>query len=308
MQQCRGGPEQRAPYAEPRPRVYGGSGGRPARSAPGPHPLRAAGPCLRYGAQGTIGLLYALLGSAEAMVSGIRITLVLAAGCAGVLALSTHARADAGSGTERDPSLLCSDAVVLAERAEAIPRNLLGAIAQAESGRPVTEDRVAGPWPWTVTTGGTGLFFASKEEAMEAAAEALAAGRDNVDVGCLQINIGHHPDAFMSLEEAFDPLANAAYGAAYLRALFMETGSWPEAVGRYHSATPTRNSRYRAKVLDFWNSGKGKATPTAEAAAAEARRPAVPARERSASPATPLLDADVLGELKSRLQDLAPRQ
>ncbi len=112
----------------------------------------------------------------------------------------------------------------------------------------------------------------------------------------------------MSLEEAFDPLANAAYGAAYLRALFMETGSWPEAVGRYHSATPTRNSRYRAKVLDFWNQGKGKPAPVAEKNGPQMRREAPFDPGRRNPLGTRQFNADALGELKSRLEDLAPPQ
>jgi soluble lytic murein transglycosylase-like protein len=211
---------------------------------------------------------------------------------------------------EADAGLLCVEAIALVERAEAIPRNLLGAIAQAESGRPVAEDRVGGPWPWTVTTAGTGLFFRTKDEAMQAAAEALAIGQNNVDVGCLQINLGHHPDAFMTLEEAFDPLANAAYGAAFLRALFMETGSWPEAVGRYHSATPARNSRYRARVLDFWNQDRG-VVPRAAALAAPPAESPPEAPDRGVprgAPASPRFDAGALGEIKSRLGELAPGQ
>lgn len=237
----------------------------------------------------------------------VRILALLALGCASAV---TAAKAGSGvSAAEPDPGALCGEAIALAERAESIPRNLLGAIAQAESGRPVAEDRVGGPWPWTVTTGGSGLFFRSKEEAMQAAAEALAVGQANVDVGCLQINLGHHPDAFMSLEEAFDPLANAAYGAAFLRALFLETGSWPEAVGRYHSATPTRNSRYRAKVLDFWNQGRGATPPAADPSATEADGAPKPlAREAPrVAPGSPRLDTEALGELKTRLGDLAPR-
>jgi hypothetical protein len=239
---------------------------------------------------------------------GIRMAALLAAGCTGAFAGAFAGSAAAAAEAERDPGLLCSEAIALAERAEAIPRHLLGAIAQAESGRPLAADRRAGPWPWTVTARGTGLFFPSKEAAMEATAETLAVGDDNVDVGCLQINLGHHPDAFVNLEEAFDPLANAAYGAAYLRALVMETGSWPEAVGRYHSATPTRNTRYRAKVLDFWNHGRGTVPRAAEAVALEGQRPdaSAPAAPRAA-PASPHLDADVLGELRSRLEEMAPR-
>jgi hypothetical protein len=235
-----------------------------------------------------------------------RIAALLTLGCLGI---ATMAGAGAAAEPEEDAGLLCTEAIALAERAEAIPRNLLGAIAQAESGRPVAEDRVGGPWPWTVTTAGTGLFFRTREEAMQAAAEALAIGQDNVDVGCLQINLGHHPDAFVTLEEAFDPLANAAYAAAFLRALFMETGSWPEAVGRYHSATPSRNSRYRARVLDFWNQGRG-IVPRAQASAApqaESPRGASGPGTPGAAPASPRFDADALGEIKNRLEELAPR-
>jgi hypothetical protein len=240
-------------------------------------------------------------------MAGIRtkIAALLAACCIGSAVM---ARAEPAQ-PERDDGLLCTEAIALAERAEAIPRNLLGAIAQAESGRPVAEDRVGGPWPWTVTAAGTGLFFRTKDEAMQAAADALALGQDNVDIGCLQINLGHHPDAFMTLEEAFDPLANAAYGAAFLRALFMETGSWPEAVGRYHSATPTRNSRYRAKVLDFWNQGRGVVPPAAAAAAPAERPPEASGRSGAGgASASPRFDADALGEIKNRLGELAPRQ
>ena len=244
-------------------------------------------------------------------MAGTRIQLaaLLALGWLGMAAMARAEPAPAAQPEEEDAGLLCGEAIALAERAEAIPRNLLGAIAQAESGRPVAEDRVGGPWPWTVTTAGTGLFFRTKEEAMQAAADALAIGQDNVDVGCLQINLGHHPDAFMSLEEAFDPLANAAYGAAFLRALFLETGSWPEAVGRYHSATPGRNSRYRAKVLDFWNQGRG-IVPRAQASAAPeaGNRPAASnVDRRGVAPASPGLDADALGEIKDRLGGLGPR-
>ncbi|MBL8658931.1 MAG: transglycosylase SLT domain-containing protein [Rhodospirillales bacterium] len=206
--------------------------------------------------------------------------------------------------------------MALAERAMRIPRDLLAAIARAESGRPVAVDRVAGPWPWTVNAEGHGLFFDTKAEAMEKADALLTAGVRNIDVGCVQINLASHPDAFLDLEEAFDPLANATYGAAYLKALFMETGSWPEAVGRYHSPTRSRNSAYRDKVLDLWNRGRGRPVlitgdeqqarrhPALGAAAGTARLPAVGV----GAPSPPAgIGADAVDELRSRLEALAPR-
>jgi hypothetical protein len=89
----------------------------------------------------------------------------------------------------------------------------------------------------------------------------------------------------------------------------METGSWPEAVGRYHSATPSRNSRYRARVLDFWNQGRGIVPRTQASAAPQAESPrgALGPGAPVAAPASPRFDADALGEIKNRLEELAPR-
>lgn len=222
--------------------------------------------------------------------------------------------AEAATAGDADSGALCEQAVALAERAEQIPRHLLGAIAHAESGRPVATDRVAGPWPWTVNAGGQGLFFESKLAAMEAVDRLLARGERNIDVGCVQINLGFHPDAFLDLEEAFDPLANAAYGAVYLKALFMQTGSWPEAVGRYHSTTHSRNSAYRDKVLDLWNRGRGRAVlRTNDEQQARSRsspgRAAGAPRVSNGADRTGAQDfgEDAIDELKSRLGAMAPR-
>ena len=41
----------------------------------------------------------------------------------------------------------------------------------------------------------------------------------SIDIGCAQVNLMHHPDAFASLEQAFDPMANADYAARFLKQL-----------------------------------------------------------------------------------------
>jgi Transglycosylase SLT domain len=58
----------------------------------------------------------------------------------------------------------------------------------------------------------------------------------------------HHPDAFRDLAQAFDPAANADYGARFLSQLHDRTGSWPEAVAQYHSATRELGQDYQRKV------------------------------------------------------------
>ncbi|OYW08229.1 MAG: hypothetical protein B7Z53_05095, partial [Rhodospirillales bacterium 12-71-4] len=70
----------------------------------------------------------------------------------------------------------------------------------------------------------------------------------SMDVGCMQVNLRHHPDAFANLEEAFDPMANARYAARFLRALQARAGDWMTAAGHYHSQTPARAEAYRARL------------------------------------------------------------
>jgi hypothetical protein len=138
------------------------------------------------------------------------------------------------------------------ERSQDIPPGLLHAVALAESGRrhPFHGDSRA--WPWTVRSGPESFYLPSKELALSKVRELRAAGRSNIDVGCMQINLGHHPRAFASLDDAFDPVSNVAYGARFLKQLREETLSWAKATGRYHSADPDRGQAYRARVWRLW--------------------------------------------------------
>ncbi len=150
------------------------------------------------------------------------------------------------------PGLLCRAAIAAAERAQAIPAQLMAAIGRVESGR---KDEASGawhPWPWTVNAEGQGAYFNTKAEAVAAVRAMQARGTRSIDVGCMQVNLMHHPDAFGSLEQAFDPAANAAYAARFLRQLFGQTGAWPKAVALYHSATPELGGPYAAKVMAAW--------------------------------------------------------
>jgi len=73
-------------------------------------------------------------------------------------------------------------------------------------------------------------------------------GKVYVDVGCMQVDLRHHPNAFASLEEAFDPAANVAYGAQYLSGLASRYGDWLAATAFYHSSTPAEQRIYLAQV------------------------------------------------------------
>ena len=147
---------------------------------------------------------------------------------------------------------ICRAAIARVERATRIPKNLMQAIALVESGRPDPIKGANVAWPWTINAEGKGAYFATKAEAVAEVARLRARGVRSIDVGCMQVNLHHHGEAFASLEEAFDPLANALYAAAFLNQLKEETETWQRAVQRYHSATPEKGQPYQAKVDRKW--------------------------------------------------------
>ena len=157
-----------------------------------------------------------------------------------------------GRAVQPTASGICRNASAAAEAALHVPDAFLSAIAKVESGRPDPATGVSAPWPWTINAEGRGSFYASKAEAVAAVRALQASGVRSIDVGCLQVNLLHHPNAFASLEEALDPGANAMYAAGFLVALFHQTGSWPLAAAAYHSQTPTLGAPYERRVLAEW--------------------------------------------------------
>lgn len=167
-----------------------------------------------------------------------------------------------------DPGAACRAAIATAEREGAVPAGLLQAIGRVESGR---RDPLSGqfaPWPWTINAEGRGMFFPTREAAIAEVRQLQARGVRIIDVGCMQVNLHHHPNAFPALEQAFDPLANARYAARFLSELRAGAGDWSRAAGHYHSQTPERADPYRARVLAAWAGEQGRppGDPAAEAA------------------------------------------
>jgi hypothetical protein len=132
-----------------------------------------------------------------------------------------------------------------------IPRGLLQAISKAESGRKDDTGRIA-PWPWTINVQGEGHFFATKQEAIKAVKALQAKGIKSIDVGCMQVNLYHHPHAFKTLEDAFEPSKNVAYAAQFLTNLQRNLRSWHLAMAHYHSANPVFHIPYQKTVMNFW--------------------------------------------------------
>ena len=151
----------------------------------------------------------------------------------------------------------CEAAVAVAEkaarpgakRAPSLPDGLMPAISRVESGRLDPGTKRVRAWPWTINVGGTGYFFDNKDQAMSAVRAFPARGVQSIAVGCMQGNLLYHPAAFASLDDAFDPVANARYAARFLLALYGQTRDWNLAAANYHSSNADRGEEYQRRVF-----------------------------------------------------------
>lgn len=171
--------------------------------------------------------------------------------CAGAALLAAPAQA-----ASLDPLIegakLCTRHLPRYEREYGIPTHLLSAIASTESGRYHKGLGINVPWPWSINVEGKGYVYDSKQQAIAAVKKFKSRGIQSIDVGCMQVNLYHHPNAFTTLDEAFEPEYNIAYAAGFLRNLFQEDGSWKKAAADYHSRTPSLGREYVGQVYDSW--------------------------------------------------------
>lgn len=190
---------------------------------------------------------------------------------------------------------LCIAATAQAERALHVPDGFLNAMSRVESGKPGPDGTISA-WPWTITAAGIGHYYATRAEAVAAVDAFRQQGIQSIDVGCMQVNLQQHPDAFASLDQAFDPVTNTLYAGRFLLQMYDKTGSWPRAAAAYHSQTPGIGTPYQWKVLEAWAIPQdGRDTQSPSRQTIRAPSPATPAFPHPAAPRTiqqPTLTAD----------------
>jgi len=142
-----------------------------------------------------------------------------------------------------DQTLVCDSVAETVSQESNVPLVVLKAISRTETGRLKGGDVI--PWPWTVNMEGRGVWFDTRDAALAFVYKNYKRGARSFDVGCFQINYRWHHEAFSSIEEMFEPFANATYAARFLSQLYQELGSWDDAVGAYHSRTPEYAAKYK---------------------------------------------------------------
>lgn len=140
----------------------------------------------------------------------------------------------------------CSDEALKIEPQFHIPKYLLVAIAQVESGR--TYNGVYQSWPWTINFKNKSYYLQNKNEAERLYASIRKQGASNFDAGCMQINYKWHNKTF-DFNNAFDPSSNVRYAAQHLYDLRMKSKSWTEATVKYHSRNPKTQKKYVCRVF-----------------------------------------------------------
>lgn len=147
------------------------------------------------------------------------------------------------------PHEICDAAAARVASETDVPLSVLRAISLTETGRKKGGQMTT--WPWTVNMEGVGKWFDDRDEALSYAYKNFKRGARSFDIGCFQINFKWHGEHFASIDEMFDPLANARYAARFLTALHDELGDWTKAAGAFHSRTEKYASKYRARFAKF---------------------------------------------------------
>jgi soluble lytic murein transglycosylase-like protein len=156
----------------------------------------------------------------------------------------------AGKPSPREPALDLSRTLwAEAARPRGLDPYLLYAVALVESAR--VSGGWARPWPWALNQAGRTSYPATSGAALARMRDSLAAGRQVIDVGLMQVNVHWHGRRVESLDALLDPVTNVLLGADILaEAIASAPGDLALGVGRYH-AWQDRPAAYRygRKVL-----------------------------------------------------------
>ena len=157
-----------------------------------------------------------------------------------------RAAAPRSGGSPSADTGICIREILDAQTRHGIPDNLLLAIGLQEAGTRRNGQYTV--WPYAVNAAGTGRLFDSRTAALDWVRERQRDGVRSIDVGCMQINLRWHPEAFTDAAQGFDPRANVDYAARFLKDLRQRTGSWMQAAGAYHSQEPEYRDIYLTRL------------------------------------------------------------
>ena len=108
-----------------------------------------------------------------------------------------------GYDAELNESRKCINIFRALEQKLDLPEDVLFAIGLHETKKIHSIYKKPIAWPWTANVKGKSYYFKNKREAVNFVKTNIKQGNTNIDVGCMQVNLKHHPNAFRSIEQAF---------------------------------------------------------------------------------------------------------
>lgn len=130
------------------------------------------------------------------------------------------------------PRIACLTAIRRAERTHGLPEGFLVAVALSESGLHAH----------ALNIGGRAYY---PEDPGEARALLRRSGGRSVMAGCVQVNAGVHA---RGADWPLDPVRSANWAAGNLQRWHQQTGSWTEALRRWHGGSPAGTRRLICRV------------------------------------------------------------
>lgn len=131
------------------------------------------------------------------------------------------------------PRAACLAAVRRAEAVHGVPSGLLSAVALAESGLHA----------YALNIGGRAHFPGSRDEARALLASARPGA--SIMAGCVQVNARVHA---RGSDWPLDPMRSADWAGGMMARWARETGSWGEAVRRWHGGSPASTQRLVCRI------------------------------------------------------------
>lgn len=151
-----------------------------------------------------------------------------------------------------EDAYLCQNHFSFYEKNNNLPKSLLHSISLTETGIWSSTHRKKVPWPWSINANGKSYILPTKDDAVKKVKALQKRGIKSIDIGCMQVNLFYHKNAFASIEQGFDPEHNIKYAAYFLRELYEKHKNWHHAIAFYHSSKPGPQSEYLKKVLSFY--------------------------------------------------------
>ena len=130
---------------------------------------------------------------------------------------------------------VCLKYAMKEERSKGIPTNLLSAISMLKSGRWLESRGENIAWPWTIKSKNGLHFFDTQAEAIAEIEILISSGETLIEVGCMQISLHHHRQAFENIRDILDPKKNITYVANLLINLKKSGNTWLGAAVKYYS-------------------------------------------------------------------------